>query len=293
MIQKELLAQVKKLEIETNRIINSTVSGEYQSAFKGLGMEFQEVRPYQIGDEVKFIDWNVSARTGTPHIKVYREERELNIFLLVDLSASENFGTYGETKKALATKIAAIMALTALKNNDRVGLLIFTDKVEKFIPYKKGRSHVLRILREIMSFQPEHKQTNISRALEHINLVAKRKSVVFLISDFQDNDFKKTFEITSRKHDLVPVLIRDRFELKALPFGFLRLQNYETGATRIINTRDNDFLNKYQAKNKEHLGSLKNIFIKNTGDLIELVTGEAYLEKIVSFFKRRTLRKRY
>jgi uncharacterized protein (DUF58 family) len=293
MISKDILAQVKKLEIQTNRIINSTVSGEYQSAFRGLGIEFQEVRPYQIGDDIKFIDWNVTARTGTPHVKIFREERELHIYLLVDMSASQDFGTRTETKKDLALKIAALLALTALKNNDRVGLLLFTNVVEKFIPAKKGKKHVLRLLREIVSFTPEGRTTNIKAALEHINLVTKRKSAVFLLSDYIGSDYQKTFEITAHKHDLIPILIRDNFEADVLPFGYLRLRDLEKGQELIVDTRNKNFRTEYKKAFLKELSTLKDLFLKNTGDFIQLTGSEPYLEKIISFFKRRTLRKRY
>ncbi len=293
MITKDILAQVKKLEIQTNRIINSTVSGEYQSAFRGLGIEFQEVRPYQVGDDIKFIDWNVTARTGTPHVKIFREERELHIYILVDMSASQDLGTKDGTKKELTQKIAALLSLTALKNNDRAGLMLFTDKVEKFIPAKKGRKHVLRLLRDVISFTPVNKKTNIKAALEHLNLITKRRSVVFILSDFIADDYKKTFEITARKHDVIPVLIGDPFEKTIPSFGYLRIKDLEHDASRIIDTRDTNFRKAYAEAAQKNFLSLKELFLKNTGDFIHLTCGEPYLEKIISFFKRRTSRKRF
>lgn len=293
MLSSELYSQVKRLEIETNHIINSSFAGEYQSAFKGRGIEFDQVRPYSEGDDIRSIDWNVTARMNVPYVKVYREERELSIFLLVDRSSSVLFGSAAESKKDLLLKISALLSLVSMKNNDRVGLIIFTDKVEKVIMPKKGRKHVLRLIRELLAFEPVPAKTNLQKPLELLNLIAKKKSIVFILSDFKTEGYQKSLEITAKKHDLIPILIQDNLEKEFKGNTFLRIKDLETKQTIIIDCRDKEFRNKFAQASKDQYEKIKKYFVKHNLDLLALTTGEPYLNILINYFKRRTNRRRF
>jgi len=293
MLPAEIYSQVKRLEIETNRILDSSFAGEYNSAFKGLGIEFEEVRPYIEGDDVRFIDWNVTAKMNHPYVKVFREERELSTFLLVDRSASMRFGSESETKKELLLKLSALLALVSMKNNDRVGLIIFTDKIEKVILPKKGRKHVLRIIEEILAFEPSHKQTNLACPLEFIAKLALKKSVLFILSDFKAENFEQPLEIVARKHDAVPIILNDPLETDLPGNTFLRLEGLEDNHCLMINGRDLKFRERFKQNVSQDRKRLHQYFISHAIDFIELQTGKPYLSSLANYFKRRTKRRRY
>jgi uncharacterized protein (DUF58 family) len=289
-INNELYSQVKRLEIETNHIINSSFSGDYLSAFKGRGIEFDEVRPYVPGDEVRLIDWNVTAKMQQPYVKIFREERELSIYLLVDLSASMLFGSTRDNKKQLAQRISALLALVSMKNNDRIGLMLFTDRVEKIIPPRKGRKHVLRLIEELLSTPSRSAPTSIKNALETLNKLRIKKSIVFLISDFQDQSYQQTLRITARKHDLVPVIIRDPLETSLPQEGWLRLKNLETSEVILLSLTSQKLKN-FQQNRLEQQQALKKYFLSLNIEIIELLTGQDYLNSLIKFFQRRSCRR--
>ena len=238
MLTKELLKQVKQIEIRTRGIVNDVFSGEYHSVFKGRGMEFSEVREYNFGDDIRNIDWNVTARFGHPYIKIFEEERELTVMLLVDMSGSLVFGSVEKTKQQIAAELSAILAFSALKNNDKVGLILFTDRIEKFVPPRKGKSHSLRIIREVLSFEPQGKATNLRQALEYFNHTIKKKAIVFLISDYIDGGYDKILRIVGKKHDLIGVILRDPREKSLLDAGLIKFLDAETGEIRFLDTSD-------------------------------------------------------
>lgn len=236
MLTKELLKQVKQIEIRTRGIVNEVFSGEYHSVFKGRGMEFSEVREYQIGDDIRSIDWNVSARFGHPYVKIFEEERELTVMLLVDMSGSLVFGSIDKTKQQIAAELSAILAFSALKNNDKVGMILFTDQIEKFIPPKKGKTHVLRIIREVLSFEPQGNRTDLRSALEYFNHTIKKKAIAFVISDFIDQGYEKILRIVGKKHDLIGVVLSDPREKEMIKSGIIKFQDAETGEIRYLDT---------------------------------------------------------
>lgn len=290
MTTRELLKQVRKIEIKTRGIVNDLFSGEYHSVFKGRGMDFNEVREYQIGDEVRSIDWNVTARLGHPYVKVFEEERELTVMLIVDMSASLMFGTNQKTKQQIAAEIAAILSFSALKNNDKVGVILFTDKIEKFIPPKKGRSHVLRIIRELLSFEAESKGTDIKAALEYFHHIRMKKSIVFVISDFFDSDYKKILGILSKKHDLISIVLNDNRE-KILPdCGFIKFIDNETGYERYIDTSSQLVKNYFAMKRMEFQNYLQQTMISSKVDTINIDLNYSYVKPLVDFFKIREKR---
>ena len=249
MIPKEILKKVKQIQIRSSRLVNDVMAGEYVSVFKGRGMEFEEVREYQIGDDIRTIDWNVTARLGRPYIKIFAEERELTIMFLVDLSSSGKFGSVRQFKNEIATEICALLALSATRNNDKVGLILFTDKIEKFVPPKKGKTHVLRVIREVLYFKPEGKGTDISTALEYLIKVTKRKTVSFLVSDFITEGFEHTLRIANKRHDIIAVSVTDPRELEIPDIGFVELEDAETGETTLIDTTDKKVREKFSALN--------------------------------------------
>ena len=236
MIPKEILKRVRRIEITTRGMVNDVFSGEYHSVFKGRGVEFSEVRQYQIGDDIRTIDWNVTARYGEPFVKVFEEERELTVILMVDASSSGEFGTVELMKGEIAVEICALLAFSAIKNNDNVGLLIFTDKVEKFVPPRKGKSHVLRVLRELLYFRPEDRRTDIRTALDYLNRVVRRRSVVFLVSDFLSPNYEKALRIANRKHDVVAIQVVDPRETELPEVGYIELEDAETGEITLLDT---------------------------------------------------------
>ncbi len=290
MLTKELLKQVRQIEIRTKGLVNQVFSGEYHSVFKGRGMEFSEVREYNFGDDIRNIDWNVTARFGHPYIKIFEEERELTVILLVDLSGSLSFGSVDKTKQQIAAELSAILAFSALKNNDKVGLFLFSDKIEKFIPPRKGRKHVLRIIRELLSFKPEGKTTSIKAALEHMNHAIKKKSIVFLISDFMDEGYEKILRIVGKKHDLIGIVINDEREKSIPKMGLVKFTDVETGNERWIDTSSPKVQNWISQYYQRLISERKTLFIKSRLDSIEIKTGENYVTPLVNFFRLRERR---
>lgn len=290
MLPAELYAEVRKLEIETQRIINASFSGEYLSAFKGRGVEFETVRPYVPGDEVRSIDWHVSARTQQLYVKVFREERELSVFFIVDTSASMFCGTQQETKQQLAVRLTALLSLAAMKNNDRAGLLL-TDPLEQVIMMpRKGRSHVLRILRAVLAYELKTRETHLGAALEKAQRILKKRSVVFILSDFYSHDYHKPLEILARKHDVVPIVLRDTLEQKFPPAGFLRLIEAETGRSRLIWTKA---AQNYQQSQNKALADLLHDFRRLRLDPLLIETHKPYLPVLLHYFAHKTQRRQY
>jgi uncharacterized protein (DUF58 family) len=290
MIPKEVLENVRHIEIQTKKLVNETFAGEYQSTFKGRGMEFAEVREYQVGDDIRTIDWNVSARMGHPFVKQYVEERELTVMLLVDASSSGEFGTVDRMKGEIAVEMCAVLAFSAIKNNDRVGLIIFTDKIEKYIPPKKGRKHVLRVIRELIYFKPEDTRTDISAALEYMLRVQKKKSVVFLISDFLSQDYDRALKIANRKHDIISITITDPRERSLPNIGFLELEDAETGERIMVDTKDPEVRRLFgEISENESLKREKNFRSANI-DQIDVTTDVSYTKPLARFFRKRANR---
>ncbi len=287
MLTKELLKQVRQIEIKTKGLVNQVFSGEYHSVFKGRGMEFSEVREYQFGDDIRNIDWNVTARFSHPFIKIFEEERELTVILLVDLSGSLLFGTLEKTKQQIAAELSAVLAFSAMKNNDKVGLILFTDKIEKFVPPRKGKTHVLRLVREVLSFEPKGKATNLKSALEYMNNAIKKKSIVFLISDFMDNGYEKILRIVGKKHDLVGIVINDRREFQLPKIGLVKLTDSETGEERWLDTSDAKVQRTIKDVRQRIIQNRKSLFLSSRLDTIEINTGENYVKPLVKFFRTR------
>ena len=287
METRELLKQVRQIEIKTKGLVNHVFSGEYHSVFKGRGMEFSEVREYQIGDDIRNIDWNVTARFGHPYIKVFEEERELTVMLIIDLSGSLSFGTINKTKQQIAAELSAILAFSALKNNDKVGLILFTNKIEKFVPPRKGRKHVLRIIREVLSFEPEGKTTDIDMALQYFNNSIKKRSIAFLISDFMDEGYEKILRIVGKKHDLIGVVLSDRREKEIPRIGLVKLFDVETGQQRWLDTSSKEVHELIKKLNNDYETKRNNIFLSSRLDSVDIDTGEDYVKPLVQFFKMR------
>ncbi|MGQ9644331.1 MAG: DUF58 domain-containing protein [Ignavibacterium sp.] len=290
MIDKELLKQVREIEIRTKGLVNQVFSGEYHSVFKGRGMEFSEVREYQFGDDIRNIDWNVTARFGHPYVKIFEEERELTVIMMVDLSGSLMFGSSGKTKQRIAAEVSAILSFSALKNNDKVGLLLFTDKIEKFVPPRKGRKHVLRIVREVLSFKPEGNRTNLKSALEYLNKAVKKRAIVFLLSDFIDEGYERILRVVSRKHDLIGIVLEDRREKQFPSLGLLKVIDPETEQEIWLDTSSRIFRQNFAAKTKELLDRRKYLFRSNKIDSVNIQTGENYISPLIQFFKLRERR---
>lgn len=283
----ELLKRVRKIEIKTRGLSNQIFSGEYHSAFKGRGMAFSEVRDYMPGDDIRNIDWNVTARYNHPYVKVFEEERELTVMLLVDISASGKFGTDTQLKKNLITELCAVLAFSAINNNDKIGAILFSDKIEKFIPPKKGKSHTLRIIRELLEFEPEHTKTNIAVALQHFNNAIKKKSIAFLISDFMDADFDDPLKIAARKHDLIALKIYDKREETIPNIGLINLVDAETGKAITVDTSRKRVRLEYHKQFIEKQKELKILFGKSKVDSAEISTDEDYVKPLMQLFKRR------
>lgn len=290
MIPKEILKKVKRIEIQTRGLVNDIFSGEYHSVFKGRGMEFAEVREYQIGDDIRTIDWNVTARQGHPFVKVFEEERELTVMLLVDVSSSGEFGTFEQMKGEIAAEICALLAFSAIKNNDKVGLIIFSDTVEKFVAPKKGKSHVLRVIREILYHEPEGKETNIAEALEFFSRVTPRRSVVFLVSDFISSGYEKALQIANKKHDMVAITITDPREVDLPNVGFIELEDAETGETFLLDTSSANVRDAFAAETSETKDELEKLFKKLQVDHINIRTDQSYIEPLIRFFRMRAKR---
>lgn len=287
MNTQELLKKVRKIEIKTRRLSDAVFGGEYHSAFKGRGMTFSEVRQYQFGDDVRNIDWNVTARYNEPYIKVFEEERELTLMLVVDISGSTLFGSYEQSKKDIITELCATLAFSALQNNDKVGLLLFSDQIELYIPPKKGKFHILRIIRELLEFQPKGKGTDVAAALEFLAGVLKKKAIVFVLSDFMSSDYKKTLQIAGRKHDVTGIRVHDRREVEMPKMGLVPFVDQETGTTQLINTSSKSVRNKYAAYHLECAAYFKEAFTKSDAGAIDLETQENYTKKLLGYFKAR------
>lgn len=290
MIPKEILQKVRQLEIYTNRLVNESLAGEYHSVFKGRGMEFLEVREYQQGDDIRLIDWNVTARMGHPYVKLHVEERELTVIFIVDASASGSFGTVNQMKGELAVELCSVLAFSALKNNDKVGLITFTDDVEKYVPPKKGKNHVLRVIRELLYFEPKRAGTNLRTALEFLNRVTTRKAVVFLVSDFMDRGYEQALRVTCRKHDVIPVTLTDPRELELPPMGFVEAEDPETGERMIIDTYDRGVRNTYMLLAQRAQELRDRLFRSMKLDAIHIRTDQPYIQTVISFFRRRASR---
>jgi uncharacterized protein (DUF58 family) len=290
MLTKELLKQVRQIEIRTKGLVNHLFSGEYHSVFKGRGMEFSEVREYQYGDDIRNIDWNVTARFGHPYIKIFEEERELTVMLMVDMSGSLMFGSISKTKQRIAAELTAILAFSALKNNDKVGLILFTDKIEKFVPPRKGNKHVLRIIREVLSFEPEGNSTDIKAALEYMNSAIKKRSIVFLLSDFIDDGYEKILRVVGKKNDLIGIVLDDRRENRIPPIGLIKFSDAETGEERWIDTSNRRIRDKMMNSRNEAVSKRNSMFLASRLDKIHVQTGEDYIKPLVQFFKMRERR---
>lgn len=288
----ELLRQIRKIEIRTRGLTRHIFAGQYHSAFKGRGIAFSEVREYHYGDDIRTIDWNVTARFNHPYVKVFEEERELTVLLLVDLSGSAVFGSRQRTKRVRIAEIAALLAFSAIQNNDKVGALLFSDRPEKFIPPKKGRQHILRIIRELIEFEPEHPETNIGEALQYLTNAVKKRSIVFLISDMVDEKdsqprFADQLKIIARKHDLIAIRVYDPLEKELPDAGLLFLQDPETGQPALVDTSDKHFRKQYIASVRQYDEALDNLFSRNGIDRVEIATNQDYVPPLIQLFRKR------
>ena len=287
METSELLKKVRKIEIKTRGLSNQVFSGEYHSAFKGRGMTFSEVREYQPGDDIRSIDWNVTARFNTPFVKVFEEEREMTVMILVDVSASGEFGTQKQLKQDVITELCAVLSFSSIQNNDKIGVIFFSDKIEKFIPPKKGKSHVLRIIRDLIEFKPEHKKTNIQLALKYLTSVIKKRSIAFVISDFMDENFTDALKIANKKHDLIALRIFDKREQELPDVGLIKLIDAETGIQKWVDTSDKNVRLSYLANAKKRESYLKDVFNKSGVDTANINTADSYILPLTNLFKRR------
>lgn len=288
--EKELLKKVRRINIRSKRIVNDVMAGEYQSAFRGRGMEFDMVREYQEGDEERMIDWNVTARFNHPYVKSYVEERELTVIFLVDISASGSFGSGRLLKKEVAAEFCAVLAFSAIKKNDRVGLILFSDQIELYIPPQKGRTHVLRVIRELLFFQPKRQHTAINAALEFLNRVNKRRAVVFLVSDFLDTDYETRLNLTRKRHDLVAVEIRDPAERMLPAMGLVEVSDPETGERLLIDTDSRQWRERYQSIRRQEFEKRQSFLRKAGVDQLVVETDKPFERDLIAFFKRRSLR---
>jgi len=291
MIPREILKEVRRIEISTRGLVNEVFSGEYHSVFKGRGMSFAEVREYQYGDDIRSIDWNVTARTGAPFVKIFEEERELTVMLLVDVSASGDFGTRQRMKAEVGVEICAALAFSAIKNNDKVGLIVFSDHVEKFVPPRKGRSHVLRLLRELLYHEPKGRGTDIGQALEYLTHVQRKRAVTFLVSDFRAQGFEKALAVAGRRHDLVAVRLADAREEEIPPLGLVELEDPETGERVVVNTSKPGFRAAFKAVNASRRLALERALRRSRVDVIDVRTGEPWVKPLMRFFQARMRRK--
>ena len=290
METKELLKKVRQLEIRTRGLVNQVFSGEYHSVFKGRGMEFSEVREYQFGDDMRTIDWNVTARFNHPFVKIFEEERELTVMLVVDMSGSQFFGSQASLKRDIAVEISAILAFSAMKNNDKVGLILFTDRIEKFVPPRKGKAHALRIVRELLSFEPSRPSTSIKTALEYLNNVQKKRGIVFVISDFMDSGYEAAVRIAGKRHDLIGVVLQDPREKELPSAGLLHLRDAESGETRVIDTSDKQMRFLYRQFTERANETRRSVFIKSRLDDVIVHLDQPYLKPLSDFFRHRERR---
>jgi len=287
MDTKELLKKVRKIEIKTRRLSDHIFGGEYHSTFKGRGMTFSEVRQYQYGDDIRAIDWNVTARTNEPYIKVFEEERELTMMLMVDISASKLFGTQNQFKEEMVTEIAATLAFSALQNNDKIGVILFSDEIELYIPPKKGKSHVLRIIRELIEFTPKSKKTDLAGALKFLSSVMKKKAIVFILSDFITDDYSQTLKIAGRKHDVTGFRVFDKHEQEMPNLGMVNFKDAETGYVKTINTGSKKVRDHYAKFHREKANYFQEAFRKSGSGVINCRTDEDYVKKLLGYFKTR------
>ena len=291
MNSQDLLKKVRRIELRTSRLVDDVLAGGYHSAFKGRGMEFEEVRQYQVGDDVRTIDWNVTARYGEPFIKLYREERELTVMLLVDVSASQHFGTHKQFKDELVAEICATLAISAIRNNDKVGIICFTDRIEAYIPPRKGSKHVLRVIRELLAIKPEGKKTDIGSALEFLNKVQKKRSIVFLVSDMQNHNWQKQLQISNRKHDVVAVSTNDIAETKLPKVGLMQIEDPETGNLQLIDTSSKRVRSAWKQLSNERSIAIEQTLRRSRVDQIKVQTGSPFTNALRQFFQRREARR--
>ena len=287
MDTKEILKKVRKIEIKTRRLSDHIFGGEYHSTFKGRGMTFSEVRQYQFGDDVRTIDWNVTARYNEPYVKVFEEERELTMMLMVDVSGSEMFGTSEQFKKDTVTEIAATLAFSAIQNNDKVGLILFSDQIELFIPPKKGKSHVLRIIRDLIEFKPKSRKTNIAQAFKFLSNVMKKKAIVFMLSDFMDDDYQKTLKIVGNKHDITGIRVFDKHDIEIPNLGMVPMQDAETNQVHLVNTSSKSTRKNYTANALRLVDYYHTTFKRSGAGTIDTRVDESYVKKLLGYFKRK------
>ena len=290
MLTRELVKKAKRIEISSRRLVDEMLGGQYQAVFKGRGLVFSDVRPYADGDDVRFIDWNVSARMNHPHVKQFVEERDRTINLMIDLSGSSRFGSRGLSKRDLGAELAAVIALAAVHNNDRVGLILFSDRVEKVVPPRKGKKHVLRVVSDILSFKPVGKGTNLNAGLDYLSRIAKRKAVTFLISDFLTSEYEKALRIAARRHDLVPVVLADPFEADFPALGLVDLEDAETGQRWLVDTSDPRVRGRFRLLMESQRDARTRTFRKLHLDHVELKAGEDYAGALQRFFRARSRR---
>ncbi|MBU0650817.1 DUF58 domain-containing protein [bacterium] len=288
MIPKEILKKIRHIDIVTNRLVTDVFAGSYHSVFKGRGIEFSDLREYDYGDDIRSVDWKVFARTGKPHIKLFKEERELSVVLLVDVSASSRFGTRNKFKSEICAEVSALFSFSAIRNNDKVGLILCSDSIEKYIRPQKGKKHVLSLIRDVLCFETKNKKTNLKLGLEYLNNVVKKRAVVFLISDFMDDDYEKVLRVANKKHDVIPVVVSDPAEEKIEDIGLVEFEDAETGQMVFLDTKK--IKEKYAAKRKNIIKKREKIFVSNNMKPIELVTNEDYIKPIIRYFKERSKR---
>ncbi len=287
MIPEELIKRIKQIQIYSSRAVNASFAGQYESVFKGRGMQFDEVREYMPGDDIRTIDWNVTARTGKPYIKRFVEEREMTVLFAVDLSASGEFGTVSKLKNELAAEFCAVLAFAAAKNNDKVGLLIFTDRIELYIPPKKGSRHILRLIRELLSFTMPKRRTNIPLALDYVAKVIRKRATVFLVSDFIGTDFKKPLGLLNKRHDVIAVPVRDRVEIAMPSVGLIEIQDAETGQVMVVDTSSQRFRRQYGGHSAKRFDELRGLLRSVNVDLIPIATDKPYINDLIQFFHMR------
>ncbi|MFQ5672349.1 MAG: DUF58 domain-containing protein [Nitrospinales bacterium] len=287
-ISADLLKKIRAIQVKTNYLVNSAIAGEYVSAFKGRGMEFSEVREYTPGDDVRLIDWNVTARVGQPFVKEFREERELTVMLIVDVSSSGEFGSVDRLKNEISAEIASILAFSAIKNNDKVGLIVFSDTIEHYIPPKKGKAHIWNVIRTILNFTPEGRRTDLSLPLQYLLNIQRRKTVAFLISDFQAEGYEKALKLAKQKHDIIAIAVTDPREL-TLPenIGRIHLEDAETGESIFVDTGDKSIMERFRRLKQEEMEKRKKFFRSAGLDVIEIMTDQSLTEPIIRFFKMR------
>ena len=287
METKDILQKVRKIEIKTRRLSDHIFSGEYHTSFKGKGMSFAEVRQYQYGDDIRAIDWNVTARYSEPYVKVFEEERELTLMLMVDVSGSQDFGSTNDFKRDIVTEIAATLAFSATTNNDKIGLILFSDRIELFIPPKKGKSHILRIIRELIQFQPKSNQTNIGQAFEYLSKVMKKKAIVFVLSDFMTKDYDRILRIAAKRHDVTGIKVYDKREQDLNNVGYVLMQDAETNEAQYVNTGDANVRKAYREHYQELVNYFTTTFTRSGAGVIKTATDDSYVKKLLAYFKAR------